>query len=70
RIVHGSIAQGLFSIGDQLLEINNINIQREYRTLDEIVQLIDSLHGTISFLLLPCDEINHGIHNQAFNHNQ
>ncbi|CAF3396789.1 unnamed protein product [Rotaria socialis] len=70
RIVHGSIAQGLFSIGDQLLEINNINIQSEYRTLDEIVQLIDSLHGTISFLLMPCDEINHGIHNQAFNHNQ
>ncbi|CAF4829117.1 unnamed protein product, partial [Rotaria sp. Silwood2] len=71
RIVHGSIAQGLFSIGDQLLEINNISIQSEYRTLDEIVQLIDSLHGTISFLILPTsDEINNGIHNQAFYPNQ
>jgi hypothetical protein len=71
RIVHGSIAQGLFSIGDQLLEINNIHIQSEYRTLDDIVQLIDSLHGTISFLLLPAsDDINHGIQNHAFHHNQ
>ncbi|CAF1163859.1 unnamed protein product [Rotaria sordida] len=71
RIVHGSIAQGLFSIGDQLLEINNIPIEYQYRTLDDIVQLIDSLHGTISFLLLPnSDEKNHGIFNQAFNHNQ
>ncbi|CAF3791507.1 unnamed protein product [Rotaria sp. Silwood1] len=71
RIVHGSIAQGLFSIGDQLLEINNICLQSQYRTLDDIVQLIDSLHGTISFLILPTSEqIHHGIHNQAFYHNQ
>jgi len=71
RIIHGSIAQGLFSIGDQLLEINNIHIQSEYRTLDDIVQLIDSLHGTISFLLLPASEdTNHGIQNHAFHHNQ
>jgi len=71
RIVHGSIAQGLFTVGDQLLEINNIHIQSEYRTLDDIVQLIDSLDGTISFLLLPAsDETNHGIQNQAFYHTQ
>ncbi|UJR24112.1 hypothetical protein I4U23_027079 [Adineta vaga] len=68
RIVHGSIAQGLFSIGDQLLEINQISIQSEYRTLDEIVQLIDSLQGTITFLLLPAsDQINTiGKNNHAF----
>ena len=59
RIVHGSISQGLFSVGDQLLEINHIPIQSEYRTLDEIVQLIDSLHGTITFLLLPISDDNH-----------
>jgi hypothetical protein len=71
RIIHGSISQGLFSVGDQLLEINNIPIQSEYRTLDDIVQLIDSLYGTISFLLLPTsDKINDGIHNQAFHLNQ
>lgn len=72
RIVHGSIAQGLFSIGDQLLEINNIHIQSEYRTLDDIVQLIDSLEGTITFLLLPIsdDANNHGIQNHAFSNNQ
>ncbi len=71
RIVHGSISQGLFSIGDQILEINNHHIQSEYRTLDDIVQLIDSLDGTISFLLLPASEDTiHGIQNQAFHHNQ
>ena len=70
RIVHGSISQGLFSVGDQLLEINNISIQSEYRTLDHIVQLIDSLQGSISFLLLPSTEqINHGTENQAFDQN-
>ena len=71
RIVHGTLAQGLFTIGDQLLEINNINIISEYYSLEQIVQLIDSLHGTISFLLLPnCQDINNGIPNQAFYHNQ
>ncbi|CAF1038088.1 unnamed protein product [Adineta steineri] len=78
RIIYGSIAQGLFTVGDQLLEINNIHIQSQYRTLDDIVQLIDSLHGTISFLLLPTssDETttttttNRGINNQAFHYNQ
>ncbi|CAF4974876.1 unnamed protein product, partial [Rotaria sp. Silwood1] len=54
----------LFSIGDPLLEINNIHMQSEYRTLDEIFQLIDSLHGSISFFLLPTsDETNHEINN-------
>ncbi|CAF3330203.1 unnamed protein product [Rotaria sp. Silwood1] len=55
---------GLFSIGDPLLEINNIHMQSKYRTLDEIFQLIDSLHGSISFLLLPTsDETNHEMNN-------
>jgi MAGUK p55 subfamily protein 5 len=67
RIIHGSISQGLFSIGDQILEINNIQIQSEYRTLDDIVQLIDSLDGTISFLLLPTSD--DGIQNQGFLNN-
>ena len=75
RIVHGSIAQGLFEVGDQLLEINQIHIQSEYRSLDQIVQLIDSLHGTISFLLLPAfanhdDDVNRGSQNQAFHNSQ
>jgi len=69
RIIHGSLAQDLFAVGDQLLEINNISLQSQYRTLDEIVQLIDSLHGTLTFLLLPqqtTSDQQHGIRNQAF----
>jgi hypothetical protein len=71
RIVHGSIAQGLFTVGDQLLEINNLQIQSQYRTLDQIVQFIDSLQGIIQFLILPNeDQYSNGINNQAFYNNQ
>ena len=53
RIVHRSLAEGLFSLGDQLLEVNDVSLHNNEQTLDDIVQHIDSLHGHISFVLLP-----------------
>ena len=55
RLVHRSLAEDLFSPGDQLLEVNDVSLHLHDNqlSLDAIVQHIDSLHGHISFLLLP-----------------
>ena len=53
RIVYGSVAEGLFSEGEEILEINTRCLRSCHSTLDDLVQWIDSLHGHLSFLLRP-----------------
>ena len=55
RILYGSVAQGLFGLGEEILEINQIPLRcrNHFSTLDDLVHWIDSLHGHLSFLLRP-----------------
>jgi len=66
-IIYGTIAQNIFSIGDQLIEINNINIQSNNKTLDQIVELINSINGYISFTIIQNNQhLNNNNNNSSF----
>lgn len=55
RILVGSVAQGLFALGEEILEINQIPLRcrSQFSTLADVVEWIDSLHGHLSFLVRP-----------------
>ncbi|CAF0929391.1 unnamed protein product [Didymodactylos carnosus] len=57
RIINGGICdqdKSLFQINDEILEINFHSIRG--RTVNDVVELIQRLHGKLIFIILPCEQ--------------
>lgn len=56
RIVKGGAAEksGLLHEGDEVLEINGIEIRG--KDVNEVFELLAEMHGTLTFVLIPCSQ--------------
>ncbi|KAF6201858.1 hypothetical protein GE061_004253 [Apolygus lucorum] len=55
RVMHGGAADrsGLIHIGDEVIEVNNINV--EGKTPNDVLSILQKSEGTITFKLIPAD---------------
>uniref|UniRef100_A0A0A9ZH83 MAGUK p55 subfamily member 7 n=2 Tax=Lygus hesperus TaxID=30085 RepID=A0A0A9ZH83_LYGHE len=55
RVMHGGAADrsGLIHIGDEVIEVNNINV--EGKTPNDVLTILQKSEGTITFKLIPAD---------------
>ncbi|XP_028295354.1 MAGUK p55 subfamily member 5-A-like isoform X1 [Gouania willdenowi] len=68
RVVKGGAAErsGLLSEGDEILEINGIPIRG--KNVNEVHDLLQQMHGTLTFLLIPSSHIKPAQHRQTVMH--
>uniref|UniRef100_A0A8C4IGJ0 Protein PALS1 n=1 Tax=Dicentrarchus labrax TaxID=13489 RepID=A0A8C4IGJ0_DICLA len=68
RVVKGGAAEssGLLSEGDEILEINGISIRGKH--INEVHDLLQQMHGTLTFLLIPSSQIKPAPHRQTVMH--
>ncbi|XP_029351677.1 MAGUK p55 subfamily member 5b isoform X2 [Echeneis naucrates] len=68
RVVKGGAAErsGLLSEGDEILEINGIPIRGKH--VNEVHDLLQQMHGTLTFLLIPSSQIKPAPHRQTVMH--
>ncbi|GAA6214513.1 MAGUK p55 subfamily member 5 isoform X1 [Lates japonicus] len=68
RVVKGGAAErsGLLSEGDEILEINGIAIRGKH--VNEVHDLLQQMHGTLTFLLIPSSQIKPAPHRQTVMH--
>ncbi|XP_077993004.1 protein PALS1-like isoform X2 [Glandiceps talaboti] len=68
RIVRGGAADksGLLHEGDELLEINGYDMKG--KSVDDVCDLMATLTGTLTFLLIPCREVKQPIKDSAIVH--
>ncbi|XP_039982099.1 MAGUK p55 subfamily member 5b isoform X1 [Xiphias gladius] len=68
RVVKGGAAErsGLLSEGDEILEINGIPIRGKH--VNEVHDLLQQMHGTLTFLLIPSAQIKPAPHRQTVMH--
>ncbi|XP_068198018.1 MAGUK p55 subfamily member 5b [Antennarius striatus] len=68
RVVKGGAAEssGLLSEGDEILEINGISIRGKH--INEVHDLLQQMHGTLTFLLIPSTQIKPAPHRQTVMH--
>ncbi|XP_073348322.1 MAGUK p55 subfamily member 5b isoform X1 [Pagrus major] len=68
RVVKGGAAEssGLLSEGDEILEINGISIRGKH--VNEVHDLLQQMHGTLTFLLIPSSQIKPAPHRQTVMH--
>ncbi|KAM7367732.1 hypothetical protein PAMP_014012 [Pampus punctatissimus] len=68
RVVKGGAAErsGLLSEGDEILEINGIPVRGKH--VNEVHDLLQQMHGTLTFLLIPSSQIKPAPHRQTVMH--
>ncbi|XP_067338129.1 MAGUK p55 subfamily member 5b isoform X2 [Channa argus] len=68
RVVKGGAAEqsGLLSEGDEILEINGIAIRGKH--VNEVHDLLQQMHGTLTFLLIPSPQVKPAPHRQTVMH--
>ncbi|KAK2856078.1 hypothetical protein Q5P01_004813 [Channa striata] len=68
RVVKGGAAErsGLLSEGDEILEINGIPIRGKH--VNEVHDLLQQMHGTLTFLLIPSPQVKPAPHRQTVTH--
>ncbi|XP_029966504.1 MAGUK p55 subfamily member 5b [Salarias fasciatus] len=68
RVVKGGAAErsGLLSEGDEILEINGIPIRGKH--VNEVHDLLQQMHGSLTFLLIPSSQIKPAPHRQTVMH--
>ncbi|KAM3602752.1 uncharacterized protein V6R79_010033 [Siganus canaliculatus] len=68
RVVKGGAAEssGLLNEGDEILEINGISIRGKH--INEVHDLLQQMHGTLTFLLIPSSQIKPAPHRQTVMH--
>ncbi|XP_054617939.1 MAGUK p55 subfamily member 5b [Dunckerocampus dactyliophorus] len=68
RVVKGGTAErsGLLSEGDEILEINGISVRGKH--VNEVHDLLQRMHGTLTFLLIPSSQIKPAPHRQTVMH--
>ncbi|KAM8725949.1 MAGUK p55 subfamily member 5b isoform 2-T2 [Acanthopagrus schlegelii] len=68
RVVKGGAAEssGLLSEGDEILEINGVSIRGKH--INEVHDLLQQMHGTLTFLLIPSSQIKPAPHRQTVMH--
>ncbi|XP_078478911.1 LOW QUALITY PROTEIN: protein PALS1-like, partial [Lampetra planeri] len=68
RVVKGGVAErsGLLSEGDEILEINGISLRGKH--VNEVHDLLQQMHGTLTFLLIPSSQIKPAPHRQTVMH--
>ncbi|XP_034556111.1 MAGUK p55 subfamily member 5b isoform X1 [Notolabrus celidotus] len=68
RVVKGGAAEssGLLSEGDEILEINGISIRGKH--INDVHDLLQQMHGTLTFLLIPSSQIKPAPHRQTVIH--
>ncbi|KAM6992212.1 MAGUK p55 subfamily member 5b isoform 2-T2 [Tautogolabrus adspersus] len=68
RVVKGGAAEssGLLNEGDEILEINGISIRG--KNVNEVHDLLQQMHGTLTFLLIPSSQIKPALHRQTVMH--
>uniref|UniRef100_UPI0037E8F4D2 MAGUK p55 subfamily member 5b isoform X2 n=1 Tax=Semicossyphus pulcher TaxID=241346 RepID=UPI0037E8F4D2 len=68
RVVKGGAAEssGLLSEGDEILEINGISIRGKH--VNEVHDLLQQMHGALTFLLIPSSQIKPAPHRQTVMH--
>uniref|UniRef100_A0A3P9J9B6 Protein PALS1 n=1 Tax=Oryzias latipes TaxID=8090 RepID=A0A3P9J9B6_ORYLA len=68
RVVKGGAAErsGLLNEGDEILEINGIPIRGKH--INEVHDLLQQMHGALTFLLIPSSHIKPAPHRQTVMH--
>ncbi|XP_041660377.1 MAGUK p55 subfamily member 5b isoform X2 [Cheilinus undulatus] len=68
RVVKGGAAEssGLLNEGDEILEVNGISIRGKH--VNEVHDLLQQMHGTLTFLLIPSSQIKPAAHRQTVMH--
>ncbi|XP_044233385.1 MAGUK p55 subfamily member 5b isoform X1 [Thunnus albacares] len=68
RVVKGGAAErsGLLSEGDEILEINGVPVRGKH--VNEVHDLLQQMHGTLTFLLIPSSQIKPAPHRQTVMH--
>ncbi|XP_049613088.1 protein PALS1 [Syngnathus scovelli] len=68
RVVKGGTAEhsGLLNEGDEILEINGISLRGKH--VNEVHDLLQQMHGTLTFLLIPSSQIKSAPHRQTVMH--
>ncbi|XP_076011263.1 MAGUK p55 subfamily member 5b [Genypterus blacodes] len=68
RVVKGGAAErsGLLSEGDEILEINGIPIRG--KNVNDVHDLLQEMHGTLTFLLIPSSQTKASTHRQTVMH--
>uniref|UniRef100_A0A8C6V0N6 Membrane protein, palmitoylated 5b (MAGUK p55 subfamily member 5) n=1 Tax=Neogobius melanostomus TaxID=47308 RepID=A0A8C6V0N6_9GOBI len=68
RVVKGGAAErsGLLNEGDEILEINGIPIRGKH--VNEVHDLLQQMHGSLTFLLIPSSQIKAAPHRQTVMH--
>lgn len=68
RVVKGGAAErsGLLNEGDEILEINGIPIRGKH--VNEVHDLLQQMHGSLTFLLIPSSQIKAAAHRQSVMH--
>ncbi|XP_026196453.1 MAGUK p55 subfamily member 5b isoform X1 [Anabas testudineus] len=68
RVVKGGAAErsGLLSEGDEILEINGIPLRGKH--VNEVHDLLQQMHGTLTFLLVPSSQVKPAAHRQTVMH--
>ncbi|KAK0135278.1 MAGUK p55 subfamily member 5 [Merluccius polli] len=68
RVVKGGVAErsGLLTEGDEILEINGIPVRGKH--INDVHDLIQQMHGTLTFLLIPSSQSKPAPHRQTVIH--
>ncbi|XP_019723524.1 MAGUK p55 subfamily member 5b [Hippocampus comes] len=68
RVVKGGTAErsGLLNEGDEILEINGVSVRGKH--VNEVHDLLQQMHGTLTFLLIPSAQIKPAPHRQTVMH--
>ncbi|XP_077443010.1 MAGUK p55 subfamily member 5b [Stigmatopora argus] len=68
RVVKGGSAErsGLLNEGDEILEINGFSVRGKH--VNEVHDLLQQMHGTLTFLLIPSSQIKPAQHRQTVMH--
>ncbi|XP_072302149.1 MAGUK p55 subfamily member 5b isoform X2 [Eucyclogobius newberryi] len=68
RVVKGGAAErsGLLSEGDEILEINGLPIRGKH--VNEVHDMLQQMHGTLTFLMIPSSHIKSAPHRQTVTH--
>ncbi|XP_061668923.1 MAGUK p55 subfamily member 5b [Syngnathoides biaculeatus] len=68
RVVKGGTAErsGLLNEGDEILEINGVSVRGKH--VNDVHDLLQQMHGTLTFLLIPSSQIKPAQHRQTVMH--
>ncbi|XP_061843045.1 MAGUK p55 subfamily member 5b [Nerophis lumbriciformis] len=68
RVVKGGTAEqsGLLNEGDEILEINGTSVRGKH--VNEVHDLLQQMHGTLTFLLIPSSQMKPAPHRQTVMH--